>query len=342
MAFLTITNPKKFGVLIVIVIIILVIVLLLVWKLSWGSSRTLQSGEINITEGLAANAIWQTIVDSGFSKSTLPWRYHAWRLDAGSNIKTGVYYLEKDESIKNIITRFINGDSASDELTITYPEGFTLTQIADRTSSREVVSQEEFLQTAQPGNFVDKFSFLSDIPPRRDLEGYLFPDTYRFLKDENPHDTVQRFLINFDNKLTPDLRQEALNSNRSLDEIIIMASIIEREVIKNEDMALVSGILWKRNDNGLGLDADATIRYALDKWDEPLTYQDLQVDSPYNTRKYRGLPPGPICNPGLRAIIAAIRPADSDFYYYLSTPSGETVFSKTNEEHNANKAKYLR
>jgi UPF0755 protein len=121
-----------------------------------------------------------------------------------------------------------------------------------------------------------------------------------------------------------------------------MASIIEREVISDDDMAMVSGVLWKRFDEGMGLDADATVRYALKKWDEPLTIQDLQIDSPYNTRRYRGLPPGPICNPGLRALIAAIRPQASEYYYYLSTPEGETVFARTNDEHNNNKAKYLR
>lgn len=121
-----------------------------------------------------------------------------------------------------------------------------------------------------------------------------------------------------------------------------MASIIEREVISNEDMALVSGVLWQRFDDDVGLAADATVRYALDKWDAPLTAADLQSDSPYNTRRFKGLPPGPISNPGLRALIASVRPEASDFYYYLSSPSGETIFSRTLDEHNTNKAKHLR
>ena len=121
-----------------------------------------------------------------------------------------------------------------------------------------------------------------------------------------------------------------------------MASIVEREVIGDDDMALVSGVLWSRNDDGAGLDADATVRYALNKPKGPLTQVDLDSSSPYNTRRFRGLPPGPISNPGLRALTAAVRPEQSDFYYYLSAPSGETIFSKTNDEHNANKVKYLR
>jgi UPF0755 protein len=133
------------------------------------------------------------------------------------------------------------------------------------------------------------------------------------------------------------------SEERSPDDLVIMASIIEREVISDDDMALVSGVLWQRTDDGGGLDADATVRYALKKWTEPLTFLDLQSESPYNTRKWKGLPPGPISNPGLRALAAAKDPQESDFYYYLSaSDDGETIFSKTNDEHNANKAKYLR
>src|SRR5688500_19904286 len=103
-------------------------------------------------------------------------------------------------------------------------------------------------------------------------------------------------------------------------------------------MSLIAGVGWKRVSEGIGLESDATVRFALNKWDDPLTVQDLQTNSPYNTRKFRGLPPGPISNPGLRALVAAVRPEASDNYYYLSTPEGETVFAKTNDEHNMNKA----
>jgi UPF0755 protein len=112
--------------------------------------------------------------------------------------------------------------------------------------------------------------------------------------------------------------------------------------VSDNDLARVAGVLWQRYEDGVGLDADATVRYALNKWDGPLTVADLASDSPYNTRRWKGLPPGPISNPGLRAILAAAHPEKTDYYYYLSTPQGETIFSKTNEEHNQNKAKYLR
>lgn len=147
-------------------------------------------------------------------------------------------------------------------------------------------------------------------------------------------------LANFNAKVTQELRDEAKAQNRTLDEIVIMASIIEKEVQSAEDMALVSGVLWKRIDDNEGLYADATLEYIVNK-DGELTVGDLLKDTPYNTRKYRGLPPGPISNPGLSAILAAIRPQKSDYYYYLTAKDGDTVFAKTNDEHNRNKAKYL-
>jgi UPF0755 protein len=149
-------------------------------------------------------------------------------------------------------------------------------------------------------------------------------------------------LANFDVRVTEDLRAAAVQTGRTLDEVIIMASIVEREVIEDDDMAMVAHILWKRLDEGIGLYADATNRYILDKWDGQLTVADLNIDSPYNTRTNRRLPPGPISNPGLRAIMASVYPQESEYYYYLSAPSGETIFAVTNDDHNRNKAQYLR
>ena len=149
-----------------------------------------------------------------------------------------------------------------------------------------------------------------------------------------------RMLGNFDRKVTKEIRDEAVAQGRTLDDVINMASIVEKEVLHKQDMGVVSGILWKRLDNKEGLYTDATLEYIVNKNGE-LTVQDLAKDTPYNTRKYRGLPPTPIDNPGLLAILAALRPEKSEYYYYLTNKEGETIFAKTNEEHNRNKVKYL-
>lgn len=339
---ITVLSPRRFIVFCLVLLVLATLIIFGIFRLVWGTSTVQHSGELTIAEGNPAIFIWHQLADQQFTSRTIPWRYHAWRLEAESNLKAGTYQLIQGERVSDVIKRFVSGDTTPNELTITYPEGFTLIQIATRTAAKGIGTQQTFIQAAKPSLFADKYTFLSELPPDRDLEGYLFPDTYRVFADDTPTDVIRRMLANFNEKFSAELFQEAHAMGRTFDQIIIMASIIEREVQKDKDMALVSGVLWQRFDDDAGLAADATIRYILNEWEKPLTQQDLEIDSPYNTRRYRGLPPGPISNPGLRAIIAAVRPEKSDYYYYLSTLNGDTIFSRTLEEHNINKAKYLR
>lgn len=335
-----IANPRKFLLFILAVLVMVGVV----GKMIWGSSRMQRGGELAVENGQSADSVAQELVDQGFMSRVLPWRVYAWRSNAAGQIKTGTYQIEQGERIAAVLARMTRGEVVPDELTITYPEGFTLKQVAERTAARQIGSAEDFLQAAQAASFAADHAFLKDLPAGRSLEGYLFPDTYRVFADDAPGDVIKRMLMNFNRRVTeagvPAKAGE--DTRRSLDAIVIMASILEREVNRDEDLPIVSGILWRRFDDGVGLDADATVRYALDNWDGPLTAQDLAVDSPYNTRKYRGLPPGPIGNPGIKAILAALNPESSDYYYYLHATDGQTIFSKTNDEHNQNKLKYLR
>lgn len=171
------------------------------------------------------------------------------------------------------------------------------------------------------------------------LEGFLFPDTY-FLDPTNFSSTnlVYKCLNNFKKK-TEEVQDQISKSKRSLEEIITVASILEKEVKTMEDRQIVAGILWKRLDSSWRLDADATLLYT--KADYKITTADLASDNPYNTRKFKGLPPGPIGNPSLNSIKAALNPKTTDYWFYLSASDGTTVFAKTNDEQNANKGKYL-
>lgn len=335
---IVIMRPGRF---LAFIVVLLAVLALLGWW-AWGGSTIRKSGELTVASGQSARSVWQEAAQAGFTKRIWPWRYYSWRMHASNQLKAGKYQVERGETVAQVINRLAQGDVIPDSFSVTYPEGFTLEQIAARTAASGISTAELFTKAARVENFSDTFPWLKDVSPIRSLEGYLFPDTYQLAKDDQPVDVIKRMLANFDNKVTPDLRQEAQASGRSLDQIIIMASIIEREAVHDEDMAKVSGVLWKRVDHGMGLDADATIRYAVDNWDKPLTVQELDTDSPYNTRKYKGLPPGPISNPGIRAIIAAVRPDQNDFYYYLTAPDGTTVFAKTLDEHNRNKAQYLK
>jgi len=333
-----ILNRKKFT---LNILVILVVILALLFRIVWGSGVMKKTGDIEIAQGKSAAEIWRTFVDDGYSDRTIPWKYYGRKNNAAAKIQAGKYHVEKGEKISEIVRRLATGDVRLKEFSVTFPEGFTLEQIAARFADRTGKTKESFLETAKVQPYADRFSFLNTIPTTRSLEGYLFPDTYRITPEDTPHDVIMRMLGNFDKKVSQELREEAISKSRTLDEVVNMASILEKEVQSEKDMALVAGVLWKRISEGEGLYVDATLEYIVEK-NGALTVQDLALDTPYNTRKYRGLPPTPINSPSLRAMLAAIRPEASEYYYYLTAKDGTTIFAKTNDEHNRNKVKYLR
>ncbi|MBL7150142.1 MAG: endolytic transglycosylase MltG [Candidatus Pacebacteria bacterium] len=228
-------------------------------------------------------------------------------------LRAGEYFLSPSMNVTEIAGKIILGEIA--KIMVTIPEGFTVKQI------------EELLGLKLPGT---------------DLEGFLFPDTYQFPLKVSGEEVVKRMRDNFEKKLTQDLREEIEKQDKTIFEIVTMASLLEKEVKTKEDKRLVSGISWKRFKNNIPLQVDATITYITGKKTTKVSIEETKIDSPYNTYKYLGLPLGPICNPGLESIKAAVNPEDSDYWYYLSTPEGETYFSETLEDHNIKKAKYLK
>lgn len=271
-----------------------------------------------------------------------------------SLLKPGRYQFFETAAIPDIARDLVAG--ASREKMMVIPEGWTAADIARYVGEQgigdEAAARDIF--TAPRGEHAARFAFLSDAPQAAGLEGYLFPDTYRVYQDAKIEEIAIKMLENFDRKLAPDLRAEIARQKKTIFEIITMASLIEKEVVSDEDRALVSGILWKRLDAGIPLQVDATIVYAKiqlgngvsklgngSNGNGKISIADTKIDSPYNTYRHRGLPLGPIANPGMSAIRAAVYPKSSPYLYYLSAPDGRTIFSKTLDEHNAAKEKYL-
>jgi len=233
-------------------------------------------------------------------------------------LQAGNYLFNPSMSITAIAKKIISGEVAKIEVTI--PEGFTIKQIEERLNLKL---------------------------PETDLEGFLFPDTYQFSYGASAEEVVRKMLDNFDKKLAP-YQNEISGAGLTLFDVITMASLLEKEVRTKEEKEIVSGIFWKRIKEGRSLDSCATIAYILGggNWGFEEMRKEIakgkEIDSPYNTYKYLGLPAGPICNPGLESILASIYPKNSEYWYYFSTPEGETIFSKTLEEHNIAQAKYLK
>lgn len=278
-----------------------------------------------IIENLHAN----NLVRSSFGSKI------AFRLSRASLITEGSYELSPRMDAWQVARILAGGETSSARVTV--PEGFTNNQIAARLEALGVVSAPDFLAAVE--NFPPDFDFLKSRP-NNSLEGYLFPDTYNMSKGVTVDILVKQMLANLDRRIAPFSTQiEA--SEYSLHEILTLASLVEKEARTDEDRKLVAGVLLNRLRIGMRLDVDATVRYLTNNWTEPITSADLAINSPYNTRKNGGLPPGPICNPGLDAITAVLSPTSSDYFYYLHDADGNTHYGKTLDEHNINKAKYL-
>lgn len=235
----------------------------------------------------------------------------------------GSYYFDVPESVLGVALRMTQGDYNLKLVRVTIPEGAHARDIADVLETRiPSFRREEFLGLAY------------------EKEGYLFPDTYFFLPNVSNEEIIRVMTDNFEDKITP-LLERIAESGRTLPDVIIMASLIERETIELKDKPLVAGILWKRIDIGMRLQVDAPFLYAIGKNTFDLSIKDLRTDFPYNTYTRKGLPPTPIANPGLDSIIASIQPKETPYLFYLSDRQSNMHYARTFEEHKQNKRKYL-
>lgn len=295
-----------------------------------------------IAAGEGVATISKNLEEQELVQSPFYFKIYARLKDVDSRLQAGTYELLPTITIAQLVDRLAKGETLSNEKTITIVEGLTRQQIAEYLEGEEVATKEEFLHASTDAP-IDTYSFLVDKPEKATLEGYLFPDTYRIFKDATAEDIVAKILETFDHKLSPDLRASIQHSGRSVFEVVTLASIIEREAIGAADMKSVAGVFINRLAVGMPLQADSTVNYITGKKTPSVTFEDLKIDSPYNTYKYAGLPPGPISNPGRTALEAAIYPEDNSYWYFLTNlETGDAVFSKTLEEHNANKQKYLK
>lgn len=288
----------------------------------------------DVKEGATAQKVGQDLYSAGLIKSPFVFGLYLKHKKLAGQIKAGRMILKKNMDLRQIADTLITG--ISEELSVRLLEGWTVKQIADYLESLGLTTSDSFLDCIKNCEF--DFDFLPDDY----LEGYLYPDTY-FVDPSSYSDEkfISRSISNFESRVYSPDTKGLEKSNISLEQAVIMASIVEREENDPDERPVVAGILWNRFNSGAGLGADATVLYALGRTKGGLSYNDLQIDSPYNTRKYRGLPPTPICNPSISSIRAAMNPADTDFWYYLHDADGNVHYGSTLEEHNVNKRNYI-
>lgn len=250
-------------------------------------------------------------------------------------IKAGGYRIERGWAweVLEALTRRI-------AVWVTFPEGFTAKKIAKRLTEKGLCKEQRFMRLFRLGK--KAFSSFEFLPEGRTLEGYLFPDTYLFEVGIDEYEIIQMLLRRFEEVVARGLSEELKRSPLSLHEVVILASLVEKEAKLEEERPLIAGVLLNRLRRGMRLECNASLLYILGEPKLWLTERDISIDSPYNTYRYSGLPLGPICNPGRASILAVLRPARTPFLFYVAKPDGSHYFSRTYEEHLERKAEAKR
>lgn len=284
------------------------------------------------------SVISQLLLEKGLIHSDLLFKVYAKAQGFEGKLKAGEYHFSGQVSLKDIEEKMSQG--VVNTQTITVPEGYNIEQIAELLEKKGLVNREKFLGTAQNGEF--PYDYLPPAGTTGRLEGFLFPDTYQILKGWSEEQIIGIMLKRFNEVFLPEWHDRAAEIKMSVLEVVTLASIIEREAKVSADRPIISSVFHNRIEKGMQLESCATVQYALGEVKEVLLYEDLKIDSPYNTYINGGLPPGPIASPGKDSLKAALYPADSNYLYFVAKQDGSHYFSRTLAEHNEAKRKYLK
>lgn len=250
-----------------------------------------------------------------------------------NGVKAGKYLLKQSYSNSKILDILIEGKFYNDGIKITIPEGSTYKEVIKILTDKGIGKTEVYEKLINnPKEFYNEFSYLNE-KDIKSLEGFLYPDTYYFNKDDSEKEVLSAMLKRFNQIYTDKLKEQQKKMGLTLQQVVNLASIIEKEAVLDEDRPMIASVFYNRLDIDMPLQSDATIQYAFDERKDRVMYKDLKIDSPYNSYVNKGLPPTPISNPGVKSIEAALNPADTDYLYFVATMEGKNNYSKTYEEH---------
>ena len=280
--------------------------------------------EFRVENGESTSKVAERLYEEGIIKSRFLFKIIAKTKGVDKKIKAGLYHLSANMSTMEVLGILANGAIYTVDITI--PEGFTMEMIAKRLSEKGLVDEKRFLELCHSPELFD------GIPEEaKTLEGYLFPDTYRFSPDATEEEIIKTMIGKF--KSVYEDVSKGYNGKLNENQIITLASIIEKEAYLDREKPVISAVFQNRLKKGMRLESCATVLYVVRRPNGPVYYADLKVDSPYNTYKYSGLPPGPISCPGARSIESALYPENNDYLYFVSLGDGTHHFSKTFAEH---------
>jgi UPF0755 protein len=287
---------------------------------------------VHVPKGASAEEIADKLVAHGILRNRLHFLVAARVMRAENDLKFGEYRLHAGMAPVVAVRKLTAGRTLTQRLTI--PEGLTIEHIAERLESGRLAVKDDFIAQAASEDLRTMLGVRNDT-----LEGFLFPDTYYITGDETTENLVHMMVNRFEEVYGQELAESG-DGEHDVFDIVTIASMIEKEAVLDTEKPLIAGVMYNRLRKKMRLDCDVTIQYALKKFGRRLTRADLQSDSPYNTYMHRGLPPGPICNPGRGSLRGALRPAQTEYLYFVSKNNGTHHFSETLAEHNQAVRKY--
>lgn len=335
-------------ILLILVTVVLVFGLWFRYALSPADSSDKKDASFTVESGQSIGVIAAHLKDRQLIRSPWAFKWYARITGVAGKLQAGAFAVSPSQSASEITQILHSGKTQ--EFLVTIPEGYTVADIDKLMASKGLGEPGDILDCA----FTCDFSSFDFLPQKgaqggeefrigSRLEGYLFPETYSVSpSDYAAKFALERMLGTFRKRIVTEYAEDIKNSGYTLHEVVTMASLVEEESRHDEERAQVAGILWKRLENGVVLGVDATTRYRLNKKREVLTKADVEIQSAYNTRRTQGLPPSPIANPSENSVIAALKPTESRYWYYLHDNTGAIRYAVTNDEHNVNRAKYLR
>lgn len=289
--------------------------------------------EVVIPEGSSVKEVGKILKEKNLIKSGRAFRSQLKKRNAVEGLKAGEYVMLTGSELDEVIDILLKGSVNKNVVKFTIPEGYEIRQMADRLSDSGIVDRDEFIGlTADKSNFEDEFDFLKELEEGQSLEGFLFPATYEVFEGESAKSIINRMLKAFELVYNEEIKSR--ESKLDLNQIVTLASIIEREAKIDEERPIMSGVFYNRLEENMRLGSCATVQYVLGERKPRLSISDTKIDSPYNTYINSGLPPAPIAAPGKKSIIAAVEPAETDYLYFtLKSPQGNHEFTKTYDEH---------
>jgi UPF0755 protein len=300
---------------------------------------------VTIESGSSVDSIASALKENDLIRSKIMYKIYIKILGKDDQLKAGTYLFSSDMDASELTAALVEGAPA-DTITITIKEGWDLNRIGDYLESTGLFTKQEFLDEIENnfGYYAERYEFLADVPEDRTykLEGYLFGDTYEVYADAEPRDVILKMLDRFDEIFKDEYYDRCEELGMTVDEVVTMASIVEREGILDSELPTIASVFYNRLDAGMLLQSCATLQYIYQDYQFTFSSKQMEIDSPYNTYKYKGLPAGPISNFRETALEAALYPADTDYYYFCSKNdgTGASAFATTLAEHEANIEKY--